>query len=76
MTRYFFRDGDEFVPDEEGVELPHLEAAQVEAARSLADIVRHKSNSQPFALMSIQVRDNDGPVVEAKFVWELLRRRH
>jgi hypothetical protein len=43
--------------------------------RSLADIVLNKSNSQPFALMSIQVRDNDGPVVEAKFVWELLRRR-
>ena len=70
MTPYFFdiRDGDEFGPDEEGMELPHVEAAQVEAARSLADIVRHKSNSQPFALMSIQVRDNDGPVVEAKFV--------
>jgi hypothetical protein len=78
MTRYFFdiRDGDEFVPDEEGMELPHVEAAQVEAARSLADIVLNKRNSQPFALMSIQVRDNDGPVVEAKFVWELLRRRH
>jgi hypothetical protein len=56
MTRYFFdiRDGDEFVPDEEGMELPHVEAAQVEAARSLADIVLNKSNSQPFTLMSIR----------------------
>jgi len=77
MTRYFFdiRDGDEFVPDEEGMELPHVEAAQVEAAPPLADIVLNKSNSQPFALMSVQVRANDAPVVEAKFVWELLRRR-
>jgi hypothetical protein len=35
MTPYFFdiRDGDELGPDEEGMELPHVEAAQVEAAR-------------------------------------------
>jgi hypothetical protein len=26
--------------------------------------------------MTIQVRDSDGPVVEAKFVWELRQTRH
>jgi hypothetical protein len=73
MTRYFFdiRDGDEFIVDQEGMELPHVEAAQIEAAHSLADMVRDKINSQPFFLMAIQ-----GAVVEAKFVWELLHRRH
>ena len=50
MTRYFFdiRDGDEFIVDQEGTELPHVEAAQIEAAHSLADMVRDKINSQPF----------------------------
>jgi hypothetical protein len=78
MKRYFFdmQDGDNFCPDEEGLELPDIEAAQVEAARSLADMVRDKISSQPFCLMAIQVRDNDGPVIEAKFVWELLLKRH
>jgi hypothetical protein len=77
MTRYFFdiRDGDEFIVDQEGMELPHVEAAQIEAAHSLAGMVRDKINSQPFSLMAIQVRD-EGAVVEAKFVWELLHRRH
>jgi hypothetical protein len=38
MMRYFFdiREGDNFGPDNEGIELPLLETAQVEAARSLA----------------------------------------
>jgi hypothetical protein len=77
MTRYFFdiREGNKFAPDEEGIELPHVEAAQIEAARSLADLVRDKIDSQPFTFMSIQVRDSDGPIVEAKFVWELLHSR-
>jgi hypothetical protein len=78
MVRYFFdiREGDNFVPDDEGIELPHVEAAQMGAARSLANLVRDKVDSQPFSLMAIQVRDSDGPVVEAKFVWQLLHRRH
>jgi len=31
MTRYFFdiRDGDEFIVDQEGMELPHVEAARL-----------------------------------------------
>jgi hypothetical protein len=59
-----------------GLELADVEAAQIDAAQSLAGMVRDKVNSRPFSLMAIQVRDGDGPVVEAKFVWELLHRRH
>ncbi len=38
MKRYYFdmRDGDGFAPGEEGLELPDIEAAQQEAALSLA----------------------------------------
>ena len=37
MARYFFdwRDGDNFDEDVEGMELPDLEAAKIEASRSL-----------------------------------------
>ena len=78
MTRYFFdiRYGDKIAVDEEGLELPDVEAAQIEAAQSLAVMVCEKVNNQPFSPMAVQVRDGDGPVVEAKFVWELLHRRH
>ena len=77
MTRYFFdiREGDEVAIDEEGKDLPSVEAAQEEAARSLADLARDKIGCYPFCHMRIGVRDKDGPVVEAKFVWELRQTR-
>ncbi|WP_456685706.1 DUF6894 family protein, partial [Bradyrhizobium sp. P5_C11_2] len=39
MKRYYFdiREGDEIIPDEEGLELSTIEKVQEEAARSLAD---------------------------------------
>jgi hypothetical protein len=78
MPRYFFdiREGDKVAIDEEGKDLPGVEAAQEEAARSLADLARDKIGCYPFCQMSIGVRDTDGPVVEAKFVWELRQTRH
>ena len=50
MTRYFFdiRYGDKIAIDEEGLELPDIEAAQIEAAYSLAGMVRDKVTSRPF----------------------------
>jgi hypothetical protein len=73
MKRYFFdiRDGDKLVIDEEGLELPHVEAAQDEAAQSLADMARDRIRRTPFSHMAIEVRDSDGPVVEATFQWQL-----
>lgn len=77
MMRYFFdiRDGDSVAPDEEGLEFPHIEAAQEEAAHSLADLVRDKIRGQPNCHMAIEVRDNAGLVLEARFVWELRHTR-
>jgi hypothetical protein len=78
MTRYFFdiSDGDNIAPDEEGMELPHLRAAQEEAARSLADMVRDNFSSEASSQLAVQVRDCYGPVVEAKFVWKPRPRTH
>ena len=72
MTRYFFdiSDGDNIALDEEGMELPHVQAAQEEA-----DMVR-KFSSEAFPRMAVQVRDCYGPVVEAKFIWKPRPRTH
>ena len=48
MTRYFFDilAGGEIVADEEGMNLPDLQAAVREATDSLADLARHPVRSE------------------------------
>jgi hypothetical protein len=82
MPRYYFdiRDADDLAVDEEGIVLPDLQAVQVEAARSLVDMARHavwtKAETILGHRMAVQVRDENGPVLEARFTFELERRRH
>jgi uncharacterized protein DUF6894 len=82
MKRYYFdlREGDTLAVDEEGLELPTLQAVQVEAARSLVDMARHavwtKADTILDHRMVIEVRDEHGPVLQAKFSFELERHRH
>jgi hypothetical protein len=73
--RYFFdiRNGDELAPDEEGVILPNIEAAQEEAAMSLADMAREMVRSRSRRHLAIEVRDAGGPVLEARFHWTMQR---
>ena len=81
MPRYYFdlRDNDELAVDEEGMELPTLQAVQIEAARSLVHIAKHaiwtKAESVLDHRMAIEVRDGDGPVLHAKFMFELERHK-
>jgi hypothetical protein len=53
------------------MELPNVEAAQEEAARSLADMTRDRIRSKPRWHVAIEVRYDNGPVVEASFQWRL-----
>jgi len=76
MTRYYFdlRDGEELAPDEEGLELTSVQAAQIEAAKSLADMVRdavYASPSKYKSRMAIEVRDANGTVMQVKFTFEV-----
>jgi hypothetical protein len=79
MKRYYFdlREGDEFAPDEEGVDLPSIERVQEEAAYSLADMardaVRRHANDGGAHQMAIEVRDDDGPVLQARFTFDVGR---
>ncbi|WP_347336266.1 DUF6894 family protein [Bradyrhizobium viridifuturi] len=76
MTRYFFdlRDADGLVLDEEGLLLSSMQAVQLEAAKSLADMARDVIwSSTPVSEhdMSIEVRDDVGPVMKLKFTFGL-----
>lgn len=81
MSRYYFdmRHEDEIATDEEGLELATIESVQEEAARSLADMARdavltHRNG--PRLPMAIEVRDDNGPVLQARFTFEIERQRH
>lgn len=81
MPRYYFdmRHEDEIATDEEGLELPTIESVQEEAARSLADMARDAVQSHRDGTrrpMAIEVRDDNGPVLQARFTFEVERQRH
>lgn len=81
MPRYYFdmRHEDEIATDEEGLELPTIESVQEEAARSLADMARDAVQSHRDVTrrpMVIEVRDDSGPVLQARFTFEFERQRH
>ena len=79
MARYYFdlREGDEVTRDEEGVNLPNLESVQEEAARALSEMARETVRQRPNGTeyrMSIEVRDDNGPVLQARFTFEVDRQ--
>jgi hypothetical protein len=82
MPRYYFdmREGDEIVPDNEGMELDALETVQEEAARSLADMARDAIRKRNCARhphqMAIDVRDDSGPLLQVTFTFIFTIDRH
>jgi hypothetical protein len=80
MPRYYFdiREGEDLAPDDEGLELSTIEAAWIEAARSLVDILRDAIRTRrPGAdhRMAIEVRDVNGAVLAVKVSFEAGRQR-
>lgn len=82
MKRYYFdmRDGDEVIPDEEGMELATMKAVQREAALALVDLTRDEiglgQSDGPGRLMAIDVRYDNGPVLAVTFQFTFDRARH
>lgn len=74
MPRYHFdlRDGEAFIVDEEGMELPDIESAQMEAAEFLSDSVKVLTDrrSDPLGYsMGIEVRDPEGSLFQLSFMF-------
>ena len=80
--RYFFdlTEGNQVALDDEGIDFPSVELAQQEAASSLAnlarDLVLTNGRSGISQSMSIHVRDKNGPVLKAHFLFEIGRADH
>lgn len=76
MTRYYFdiRVGDDLYPDEEGLELPDLLTAEVEAAMALAEMARDQDADKH--QRAIEVRTADGPLFRAAFIFEASQTKH
>ena len=78
MSRYYFdvRDGDKLRPDDEGCDLSSFEAMREEAAVSLAEIAVDAVGKRGVVpRMSIEVRDDRGPVLAVKCTFEIERLR-
>ncbi|WP_439369199.1 DUF6894 family protein [Bradyrhizobium sp. DASA03120] len=79
MPRYYFdlREGHHVAPDEEGLDLPDMEAVQNEAARALSDLARDTIRATAaFGVarnLSIEVRDDQGTVMQARFQFDIKR---
>ncbi|WP_439373023.1 DUF6894 family protein [Bradyrhizobium sp. DASA03120] len=69
MKRYYFdiRDGSQFIRDDEGVELADIESARQEATAALSEITREWGRGRPRHQMAVEVRDDRGPILEARF---------
>jgi predicted O-methyltransferase YrrM len=66
MPRYFLhiRDGDELIPDEEGSDLPDLDAAREEAIQGARDILAEKIRTgDPLDGEKIEICDAQGHVL-------------
>lgn len=68
---------DELSTDDEGTELSSMDSVQDEAAYALTDLLRdhmRASNGNPLARhLVVEVRDTDGPLLFAKFCFEIKR---
>ena len=75
MPRYFFdiRENGDTAPDEVGLELSDLQAAEIEAAQSLADLARNVPRGAHRQDIEIAVRTNGRPLFKAAFIYQLTR---
>ena len=77
MGRYYFdlRDSEGLTVDEEGLELLDVQAAQEEAALSLADAVRDglRRSDGALNLMTVEVRSVAGLLMRVSFSFDVVR---
>ena len=74
MPLYFFdtRDGDVFIEDDVGLELPDLEAAKAQAALSLAELARDVLPGVERRTLIVEVRNEQQPILAVLIVFEAI----
>ncbi|MBR1157100.1 DUF6894 family protein [Bradyrhizobium sp. JYMT SZCCT0428] len=77
MTRFFFDlkfDGESPSTDEEGIVMPGLDEARMEATRSLTDLSKEMVLSGKLTnSLAVIIRDDSGPVLQATLNFEMKR---
>ena len=75
MPHYFFdiQENGETAADEVGMELADLQAAEIEAAQSLADVAKNIPPGLDRHDIEIAVRTDEGPLFKAAFIYQLTR---
>lgn len=65
MPRFFFDtfDGEEYVPDENGLDLQDVEAAKLEAQKALPDMARDALPNENFRSFVVNIRNEAGQTV-------------
>lgn len=65
MPHFFFEtdDGNFRHEDDEGFELPSIDAARIETLAALPEMARNKSPDRDHRTFSVRVRDEDGTAV-------------
>jgi hypothetical protein len=73
MRRYYFDlwHGDNLANDEEGMDLPDIDAVQKMAVRVLADMAQDLIDLP--APIAVEVRDEAGPVMRVRCLFEIER---
>jgi len=74
MARYFFdtRDDDRFIEDDVGLELDGLDSVKAQAALSLAELARDVLPGSTKRVLTVEVRDEEQPVLRAILTFEAL----
>jgi hypothetical protein len=74
VTRYFFdsRDNETVLKDDDGVELPDLDAVKVIAAQALAELALDILPGSVRRELAVEVRDERGPVLKALMRFEAI----
>jgi hypothetical protein len=74
MAIFYFdtRDDDTFTQDDEGVDLPDLEAAKAQAALSLAELAKDVLPGADRRGLAVEVRDQSGPLLKAYMRFEAI----
>jgi hypothetical protein len=74
VHRYFFdtRDGETFIEDDEGQEMPDLESVRIEATRSLAELARDVLPGSLKRVLTVEVRRGRWPLLKLCLTFEAI----
>jgi hypothetical protein len=74
MPHYYFdtQDGDDFIVDDEGADLPNLAEAKIVASASLAELARDVIPMTDRRVLKVEIREEQEPLLETRIIFEAI----